>query len=121
MATAPPKPCRVPRCPSLVTPDRPCPRHPRTFGPGRGGSTRAWRNRRAAVLRERPFCEDCALEGAPLRLATEVDHVKPVSEGGTDEWENLRPLCSRHHDAKTARDRAAARARSRAVAGVRTW
>jgi hypothetical protein len=39
--------------------------------------------------------------GAP---ATEVDHIRPVSVGGTDDPANLRAVCRRHNP--RGRDRA---------------
>ena len=63
------------------------PRQRKPFeGVGRG-STRAWRVIRKAVLNAEPRCRLC---GAP---ATEVDHILPVSRGGTDDRSNLRAVC----------------------------
>lgn len=51
-------------------------------------SSLAWEAKRGAVLAEAGFvCEMC---GA---VATEVDHVWPVTEGGTDDRENLQAAC----------------------------
>jgi 5-methylcytosine-specific restriction enzyme A len=61
------------------------------------------------VLRESPYCVDCARLGES-REAVEVDHIVPVAMGGTDEWENLQPLCAAHHRLKSGRDAAALRA-----------
>jgi 5-methylcytosine-specific restriction endonuclease McrA len=36
--------------------------------------------------------------------ATEVDHIVPLSRGGTDALENLQSLCAQCHEAKTRRD-----------------
>ncbi len=45
----------------------------------RNGSTRSWRSIRAGILaRDGHRCQLC---GGP---ASEVDHILPVSEGGTD-------------------------------------
>ena len=41
--------------------------------------------------------------------ATDVDHIIPASQGGTDELDNLRALCRWHHERKTAREANAAR------------
>ena len=43
-----------------------------------------------------------------LGVATEVDHVLPMADGGAmyDEA-NLQALCKSHHSQKTARDKAA--------------
>lgn len=37
-------------------------------------------------------------------VATEVDHIIPLHQGGLDEWENLQGLCHEHHAAKTAKE-----------------
>jgi 5-methylcytosine-specific restriction endonuclease McrA len=34
--------------------------------------------------------------------ATEVDHIKPKAQGGTDESENVQGLCHQCHSIKTA-------------------
>jgi RNA-directed DNA polymerase len=34
----------------------------------------------------------------------EVDHIRPKSEGGTDQFENLQPIHRHCHHVKTARD-----------------
>ena len=36
----------------------------------------------------------------------EIDHIKPIEEGGSDTWENMRLLCEHHHRIKTNQDRA---------------
>ena len=34
--------------------------------------------------------------------ATEIDHIIPLSLGGTGDMDNLRALCSKHHKLETA-------------------
>jgi 5-methylcytosine-specific restriction endonuclease McrA len=48
-----------------------------------------------------------------LAQATEVDHIIPRSEGGSDDESNLRAICEWHHLRKTGSEggRASARAR----------
>jgi 5-methylcytosine-specific restriction protein A len=56
---------------------------------------------RKAKLRADPICQmyGCA------RVATDVDHVIPLAEGGERyDWDNLASLCKQHHDEKTTRD-----------------
>lgn len=56
---------------------------------------------RRAKLRANPICEwpSCRL------LATEVDHVRPLAEGGQRyAWRNLAALCAGHHQVKTTQD-----------------
>jgi 5-methylcytosine-specific restriction protein A len=115
MPYAPPRPCRVARCPELVTDARPCPVHGparRTYPSGRsvwkeyGGSF--WLGLRRAVLAEEPLCRACLTVGRPT-LAVDVDHIRPRRLGGSDERANLQALCRGCHTRKTMRERAAAR------------
>jgi 5-methylcytosine-specific restriction endonuclease McrA len=56
-----------------------------------GGNTRAWRKIRERVLiRDGYCCQYCGSENA-----TTVDHVQPISKGGTDEPDNLLAACTR--------------------------
>ncbi len=97
-------------CPTLVSKGR-CPAHDKTReqrrryyrNDPRGSSTRqgygsAWRRLRVSVLAATPYCP-C---GAG---ATEVDHIKPRSQGGADDPSNLQALCKPCHSRKTARQR----------------
>ena len=36
-------------------------------------------------------------------VATEVDHITALKDGGTHAFHNLRGYCKRHHSSKTAR------------------
>jgi 5-methylcytosine-specific restriction endonuclease McrA len=64
----------------------------------RNGSTRAWRRLREIVLaRDQGRCQVC---GAP---AEEIDHIRPVIEGGTDDLVNLRAVCFKHNPRGGAR------------------
>ena len=55
-----------------------------------------WRKLRALFLSANPFCEMCKQEGR-LTDATEVHHIKPLSEDGTNDIENLMALCKPCH------------------------
>jgi len=46
----------------------------------------------------------------------EIDHVVPWSEGGTDELENLRPICKACHRLKSIREKDRGRKRAQAKA-----
>jgi len=71
----------------------------------------AWRRLREAVLDAEPLCRWCSQRGR-VTPAQEVDHILPLRDGGTNERDNLQPLCCACHDDKTVRDmRARARAR----------
>jgi len=62
------------------------------------GYDQKWRRIRAAYLKAHPLCSypRCT------EPATDVDHVKPRAQGGSDEWANLQGLCHPHHSLKTA-------------------
>jgi len=50
-----------------------------------------------------PLCVSCKDRGI-VRLATELDHIKPLDFGGADEPSNWQGLCTQCHDYKTRRD-----------------
>ena len=56
-----------------------------------------WRKVRALFLTANPFCEMCKQSGK-LVDATEVHHIKPISEGGSlTDPNNLMALCKSCH------------------------
>ena len=113
MPMLPLRPCTQSGCPALTSTGR-CPAHPRPVRPAvvparlyddrRGSSAQrgygyAWQQTRAAYLKAHPRCSQC---GQP---ATVVDHVRAKRHGGADDESNYQPLCKKHHDMKTARER----------------
>jgi 5-methylcytosine-specific restriction protein A len=58
-----------------------------------------WKRLRKEILTSEPLCRACGLE-----LATDLDHITPVTQGGTDDPSNLQPLCRPCHDLKTQRE-----------------
>lgn len=58
---------------------------------------------RKARLALEPLCRECLAQGM-ITEATEVDHVRALSQGGTDTNDNVQSLCATHHAAKTAAD-----------------
>ncbi len=60
--------------------------------------TSAWRKLRDAQLAREPYCRPCLLEGKGLVEASTADHVIPRRQGGEDALENLRSLCTAHHN-----------------------
>lgn len=87
--------------------DRRKSRHERGYG-------REHDTMRRVVLAEEPLCRLCRAKEPPqFTPATIADHIRPKAEGGTDERENYQGLCDRCSKAKTARESARARRRSR--------
>ena len=94
--------CAVPTCPHR----KPCPVHRRTQNPARMRGRRLQAFRRC-VLSAQPICAECA-KTLPLHLqrpSVQLDHILPLSQGGTDDLTNLRGICREHHAVKTARER----------------
>lgn len=55
-----------------------------------------WRKLRKKFLDAHPLCEQCRLQGR-YTMATEVHHIKPLANGGTNDESNLMPLCKSCH------------------------
>lgn len=55
-----------------------------------------WQVIRNEYLLHHPFCVVCGGQ------ATQVDHIVPLSKGGTHDWDNLQAMCHSHHSQKTA-------------------
>jgi 5-methylcytosine-specific restriction protein A len=61
-----------------------------------------WQALRANWLRDNPLCAHCLLNSR-VTLADEVDHIKPLSQGGLEfDQTNLQSLCIPCHKTKTA-------------------
>lgn len=58
---------------------------------------------RAQKIRENPLCLHCLQKGI-TRLGDELDHIVPVSKGGSNEESNLQLLCTECHATKTISD-----------------
>lgn len=67
---------------------------------------------RARLFADQPLCVLCEREGR-VRLATERDHVVPLSEGGVDDDSNVQGLCSECHEGKSLAERLQAQRRAR--------
>ena len=79
------------------------------------GSTRQSRHQRAIVLAN---WHTCYIQGPGCTMvATEDDHVIPLSQGGTDDLANRRGACASCHKRKTAAESGAARRRPRPSSG----
>lgn len=66
----------------------------------------SWQRLRAHLLRENPLCVACQRTGR-VTAATELDHIVPLHQGGTDDVRNLQGLCAECHRIKTTRERGA--------------
>ena len=55
-----------------------------------------WRKLRARFLNAHPLCEQCKASGR-YTAATEVHHIKPLADGGTNDERNLMALCKSCH------------------------
>lgn len=71
---------------------------------------RPWQRLRDAVLAREPLCRSCHAQGR-IREATEVDHIVPLAQGGSNMPDNLAPICTDCHKAKTAIESAQAQGR----------
>jgi len=108
--TAPLRPCTYPRCANLVDGGGRCPTHRPTEADRPNADVRTWyrtprwRALRTVVLRDQPYCADCAREGRRVPT-TDVDHIEPHRGDAGLFWsrQNLQALCHRHHSAKTGR------------------
>ena len=85
---------------------RRCPECERVRNQARGNSNSRgydseWKRFRVVFLRKNPVCcvDSCS------EPATDVDHVRPLSEGGAKlDENNLRAMCHPHHSQRTGRD-----------------
>jgi 5-methylcytosine-specific restriction protein A len=58
---------------------------------------------RQTTLRSNPLCVACEAKGN-VSLATEVDHITALVNGGKDTQDNRQGLCKECHAVKTAAD-----------------
>lgn len=107
MPTTLPRPCNAIGCARTTTSGRFCDVHRKEYERNRVRPTAAqrgygseWKRIRNAAIKAQPFCSVC---GETTGL--EVDHIRPLSHGGTNHPSNLRVLCGLHHRQKTARQR----------------
>ena len=101
MPRKPKRPCSYPGCPNL-TDGRFCPEHEKKEAKryekyDRDPNTkrrygRAWKRIRDSYADAHPLCEMC-LENGVYTTTEQIHHVKPLSQGGTHDRENLMALC----------------------------
>lgn len=96
-----PAPCLQPGCAELTLEKR-CALHTRnryTKAAGNLYSSKRWRMLRRRILAANPRCTSCG------RLATEVDHIVAIRDGGAElDPANLQGLCRSCHSRKTANE-----------------
>ena len=96
------KPCARHGCPKL-TANRFCEAHAKEeakhydrFYRADKRYGRAWARIRAAFLTANPLCELCKTDGR-LMSAQMVHHKVKLTDGGTNDWNNLQALCNECH------------------------
>lgn len=63
-----------------------------------------WEKLRARILeRDSWLCQAC-LETDRVTVATQVDHIIPKSQGGSDNEDNLQAICAPCHAEKTLKE-----------------
>lgn len=101
------RPCRQRGCPNLTDSSSGyCPQHEKAQAQHYDRYHRSpehskrygyrWRKIRARFLSSHPLCEQCKLQGK-YTTATEVHHVQPLADGGTNDEKNLMALCKACH------------------------
>lgn len=111
MANRPLSVCRHPGCNTLVPVSGFCEKHQKENGwwrkkenSGKRGYGHRWRQIREQIYqRDKGLCQECLRNGR-YTTGTDVDHVIPKSQGGTDSPSNLQLLCRDCHKQKTARE-----------------
>jgi len=101
----PKKPCRYPGCPKL-TDGVYCEEHKTVanrqyekYGRKYNKADRygyAWQKVRARYVKLHPFCEVC-FDNGTLTPVEHVHHIKPLDEGGTNDFDNLMSVCQSCH------------------------
>lgn len=112
MPYKPKRPCSHPGCPNL-TDGRFCEEHAKLEAKRyekydrdpavKKRYGRTWKRIRDRYIAAHPLCEQCEQQGRTT-LAEEVHHIKPLSQGGTNDVGNLMSLCTPCHSEITARE-----------------
>lgn len=108
MPRKPKRPCRYPGCSSFAEEgEQYCKEHKKLmqhhyehFQRGYSGNRRYgyhWKKIRDRYVKKHPLCELCQKEGRFVPVE-EVHHIVPLSEGGTNDEENLMSLCRSCHE-----------------------
>ena len=82
-----------------MTPQQPRLEPKKNWGSGRGG--RPWRRLKQKIhTRDEWTCQCCGR----VTMDLELDHIKNVAQGGTDDEANLQSLCAPCHKEKTQKE-----------------
>lgn len=107
MPKLPPRPCTKGGCTKYATKKSRCddhqvkPWHHNGKSASERGYGKEWRIiRKEALTRDDHLCVMCKAEGV-YTPASEVDHIIPKCDGGSDKLSNLQSLCKPHHKQKT--------------------
>ena len=114
MPSKQPRPCYTPGCPGLTrakycdqclkNPQRLPKEIDRRVSSAKRGYGHRWRKWREMILSRSPFCADpFGLHGGAWVLATDVHHIIPKRDGGSDKEDNLQSLCHSCHSRVTAK------------------
>lgn len=110
MPAAAPRPCTKPGCGVLVRDGSGrCQAHQREAWGKKPTAAKRITGRklqalRADLFRRQPLCVQCKERGLVV-LATQRDHIVPLSEGGEDTEDNVQGLCAPCHDGKSLAER----------------
>lgn len=112
MAQAPLHKCANPPCRKLIRGSSRCPDCAKLIN--KRSTTKnqsfyqspAWKRLRAAYIAAHPLCAECEAIGRTTP-ANIIDHVVEMEDDPSKalDWDNLRGLCTSHHNSKTARER----------------
>jgi len=80
--------------------------------------TQRIRGRALQVLRNRLLCANPMCAMCKVAAATELDHIVALSNGGTNDEDNLQGLCAACHEIKTTADLGH---KPRVITGVDGW
>jgi 5-methylcytosine-specific restriction protein A len=112
MPYRPKRPCSYPGCPNL-TDGRFCEQHEKEEAKRyekydrdpavKKRYNRTWKRIRDRYIAAHPLCERCERNGR-ITPAMEVHHIKPLSQGGCNDFANLMSLCTPCHSEITAKE-----------------
>ena len=82
------------------------PQHMREVDNASFYNSKRWRSLRNYFIQMNPLCVQCERDGT-VTAAQVVDHIKPITMGGSPvDIKNLQSLCTHHHAKKSGRESA---------------